>query len=335
VSAAPPGVDARTWHYRDYYGVPPGAAGSGGAAPDEPVATDAPVLVVHGNCQAESLRVLLDGARRSDGTAAWRTVRVPPVHELVASDVAPLRRVLATADAVVAQPVRSGYRDLPIGTSDVLAAAPGARAVLVPIVRDARLRPWQALVRVPGAGKPPVAPYHDLRTLALAADGLGLRTAPRTPSRGGAGDRPTAAAFREVARRSQDELKRRQDRHGTLAADDLLEQAGADASHTVNHPGNEVLLGLARRVVDALGTTAAVTDPGRVLLRSVTAPLEAPVLEALGLPVARARPGWTVDGVEVHDAAVREAQLRWYRDHPEVVAAGLERHGPTMAVLGL
>ena len=47
--AAPPGpTDGRTRHYGDFYGVLPADPADG-----------RPVVVVHGNCQAESLRLLL------------------------------------------------------------------------------------------------------------------------------------------------------------------------------------------------------------------------------------------------------------------------------------
>lgn len=314
VSGPPPGVDGRTWHYRDFYDV-------------APLAEDArPVLVVHGNCQAEALRVVLEHSSQT-----YRTVRVPAVHELTADDVVPLQRLLARCDVLVVQPVRTGYHDLPLGTEDVRAAAARARMVMFPVVRDSRLRPFQALVRVPDVGDPPVVPYHDLRTLALAASIDGSRTAPApagTPE-------VLPEGVREVALRSQEELRRREREHATLVVHDLLEGAGAEASHTLNHPGNPVLVGLAQRVLDALEDGSTAADPGRTLLRSVIAPLDAAVLDALGLDTSHARCGWQVAGEPVTDEAVVEEQLRWYGRHPEVVRAGLDRHAAQLEVLGL
>lgn len=300
-------VDGRTRHYGDFYGV---------VEPAE--SDDRPVLVVHGNCQAEALRVLLERAAPD-----LRCVRVPPVHELTADDVPHLQRLLARCDVLVAQPVRDGYRGLPLGTMEAVAATPLARLVRIPVVRDSRLHPYQALVRVPSAGEPPVVPYHDLRTLSLAA-GRSEQVA--------ASD---AEGLLEVGRRSQAELRRREAEHRTLVVSDLLEQTGADSSHTLNHPGNPVLIGLAQRVLDALGHDGTVGDPGRVLLRSVLAPLHPEVLDALGLDAAAAREVWLVDGEPVDDEHVRAEQLAWYAEHPEVVTAGLERHGAAMTVLGL
>lgn len=314
VEGPPPGVDGRTWHYRDFYHVAP--------ATDD----DRPLLVVHGNCQAEALRVVVEHSSQT-----YRTVRVPAVHELTADDVAPLQRLLTRCDVLVVQPVKAGYHDLPLGTEDVRAAAPQAHAVVFPVVRDSRLHPFQALVRVPTVGDPPVVPYHDLRTLALAASIYGSRTAAAPVGR------PPVLpdGVREVARRSQQELRRREGEHGTLAAHDLLETAGARASHTLNHPGNPVLVGLAQRVLDALEDGSTAADPGRTLLRSVIAPLDAAVLDALGLDTSYARAGWQVDGEPVSDEDVVEEQLRWYGHHPEVVRAGLQRHAAQLEVLGL
>lgn len=53
-------MTGRRQHYAHFYGLAP--------LPSD----DRPLLVVHGNCQAESLRVLLDGA-----ASPVRTVRVP------------------------------------------------------------------------------------------------------------------------------------------------------------------------------------------------------------------------------------------------------------------
>ncbi|MBN1097256.1 hypothetical protein JKP76_15110 [Blastococcus sp. TML/C7B] len=254
--------------------------------------------------------------------APVRTVRLPPVHELTAEDLPHLERVLARVDVLVSQPVRDGYRDLPLGTAEVLArAARRPRSVVVPIVRWAALHPFQVIVRSPGAGEPPVVPYSDLRALSLAAG------RPALP------DVPSADAVRAVRDLSVRELEGRQERHGSLPVVDLLQAAGAAATHTVNHPGNGVLTGLAGRVLAALGLPADVADPGRTLLDSVHAPVLPEVLAALGLEPAAARAEWRVSGSPLADEEVRAAQLRWYAEHPGVAEAGLARHAEAAAAL--
>ncbi|MCX6462086.1 MAG: WcbI family polysaccharide biosynthesis putative acetyltransferase, partial [Pseudonocardiales bacterium] len=115
---------------------------------------------------------------------------------------------------------------------------------------------------------------------------------------------------------------------------DLLLGLGTDAAHTLNHPGNAVLIALARRVQAAVGLPADADDPGRALLGGVRAPLDPDVLNALGLG-AEPRDHWLVDGAPVDDGQVRAAQLDWYADHPQWVAAGLERHARRLEILSM
>ncbi|MEZ0166675.1 WcbI family polysaccharide biosynthesis putative acetyltransferase [Kineococcus sp. LSe6-4] len=302
-------MTGRRQHYAHFHGLLPLSS---------PLERDGrPLVLVHGNCQAESLRVLLAG----DGSTPVRTVRVPPVHELTHEDLPRLQRVLDEVDVIVSQPVREGYRDLPLGTADLLARAPRRpRLVVVPVLRWAALHPFQVIVRSPAAGEPPLVPYHDLRTLTVAA---GRPELPEVPS---------ARAVRAVRDLSARELRARQERHDALPVVDLFEAAGAEATHTVNHPGNAVLRGLAGRVLAALGLPADVPDPGRTLLDSVHAPVLPAVLDALGLP-GPGRADWLVHGEVTTDADVRAAHLRWYAEHPGVAQAGLARHAEAAAEL--
>lgn len=296
-------ADGRRLHYGEFYGLKP--------LPDD---DGRPLVAVHGNCQAESLRVLLDGSVRS--------VRLPPVHELERDDLPHLRRTLTHVSVLVSQPIRPGYRELPLGTAEVTGLLPhGAQTVLFPVMRYAGLFPFQAIVRS-AAGDPPVAPYHDLRTLVQSVTG----TAPRRAA--------TASAYRTVADRSLAELRSRERRHGAVPVSDLVPLAGVDAAHTINHPGNTVLRGLTERVLERLGRAAAVPDPGRTLLNAVHAPLAADVLDALGID-AEPREHWVVAGEAVPDDVVRERQLRWYDEHPDVAPAGMKRHAETLRLLAL
>lgn len=294
--------------------------------------------MVHGNCQAEALRVVLEASDPS-----LDAVRVPPVHELEADDLPYLDRLLARTDLLVAQPVRDDWRDLPVGTAQVHARAPRARLVVVPVIRHTGLHPWGALVRTPWMGDPPTVPYHDLRTILAVARGTGRRPVGHL--------RP--AGFRAVAGRSLDELRRREERHGAVPASDLVEAAGAGAMLTINHPGNPVLVPLAGRVLEACGLSAVARDPGRTLLASVRAPIRPEVLDALGLDPAAAdaawgarqapppdghRAGgdtWDVGGTRIDDDAVAREQAAWYAERGPVVAAALERYAPAIEALGL
>jgi hypothetical protein len=294
----------RRAHYGDFYG----------GVHDEPVA------VVWGNCQAEAVRVLLAGSP----SFPLKTVRVPPVHELAASDLDPLRRLLAHTALVMSQPVCAGYRNLPLGTAEVAAALPPPAKVLRwPVVRYIGLYPFSAIIRHPGDPSldPPVVPYHDLRTLSLAA---GHRApGPQDPE-----------VYRSIAASSVAELASRE-RGGTdVVVSDLLTPFGSETAHTLNHPGNRLLIALVHRLQTALGLPADASDPGRTLLGAIRAPLEAPVVAALGLD-ASPREDWTLDGRCVPAEEVKESHIRWYRDNPTCLDEGLRRHAERLALLGL
>lgn len=299
----------RRAHFADFYDGPPG---------------DGPVAFVHGNCQAESLRILL----AASPTFPFRTVRVPPAHELAAEDLPALDRLVSRTALLLSQPVREDYRGLPIGTGQLEARlGGGGRVVRWPVIRFTGLHPYSAIVRHPSdrSAVPPVVPYHDLRILAVAAGRLrGIDDVPEVaPER-----------LREVGADSVEELARRERLNTDVGVSDLLIGYGVDAAHTLNHPGNRVLVALARRVQAAVGAPVDAEDPRRELLGGIRAPLEYGVLEARGLDVA-ARPDWLVDGVAVAVETVRRAQLGWYSSHPEWVGAGLHRHAHRMRTLGL
>lgn len=278
--------------------------------------------MVHGNCQAEAVRVVIDAS-----TDAVCTVRMPPVHELTADDLPALARVLARADVIASQPVADGYRDLPIGTAELARLAPRAQVIRWPVVRYVGLHPYGALVRRPWRGDPPVVPYHDLRTILAVARGLGH------------GQRPTghgrADGFRAVAAASLDGLRERERAGDLVAVADLVEAAGDRAMHTINHPGNAVLVPLAERILRAAGIAAPGRNPGRTLLGAIEAPVAPEVLEALGLPTSSARSDWhTPDGV-VTEEVVAAGQYDWYTDRADLVAAALDRYSPAIEALGL
>ncbi|MBD8539748.1 WcbI family polysaccharide biosynthesis putative acetyltransferase [Frigoribacterium sp. CFBP 8751] len=305
--------DGRTRHYGDFYGL------------SEPEGDGAIALVV-GNCQAESLRIFLDGA----GLTA---VRMPPVHELTAADLPQLERWLGRAGLLVSQPVRDDYHDLPLGTAQLAAMLPReARVVRVPVVRFAGLYPAHVIVRPPSDVSlvPPVVEYHDVRLIAEAAG----RPLPADALR--------PAVVRSVAELSLAELRRREVAHDTVVASDLFEVGAGtegagtprfDQMRTLNHPGNPVWTALASRVRDRLGLPEHVVDPGRPVLSSVHAPREQAVIDAWGLD-AEPTDHWVVGGERVGADEVRRAHLAWYAEHPDAVEAALARHADTFALWG-
>lgn len=268
--------------------------------------------VVLGNCQAESLRIAVTGSDLP-------TVRLPPVHELTASDLPFLDRALEGARVVITQPIRDDYRDLPVGTRQLRARLPRSTAlIVVPAVRHRSLHPVQAVVRIPGVAvtDPPLVAYHDLR---LIAEALGERLAPLTPD-----------LVRRVAADSTGALRTREEQAGAVPISDVFDRPHADLLRTMNHPGNPVFIELALRVRDRLGLALELPPIGRPLLSSIIAPLEPVVVETWGLEASPADSGtadsWTVEGERIPAEVVAEAHRRWYREHPDALATAADRH---------
>ncbi|MCS5480351.1 WcbI family polysaccharide biosynthesis putative acetyltransferase [Corynebacterium sp. YIM 101645] len=300
---------ARRRHYGSFYRISP-----------VPGASGRPFVTVLGNCQAESLRLLLDSSGLVD------SFRIPPVHEFTAEDVDLLREVLARTDVLVTQPVRPDYRDLPVGTAQLMELLPaGARTVTYPVLRWDGLMPYLAIVRDPAdpSRNPPVVPYHDLRILVAASRGL---------------DRPldpcaSAAALRAAAELSVGQLRSRETHHGTVVISDVLETS--PQWHTINHPDNATLAVLAQRVLDEIIPGGTVTAPAdREMLGGLSAPLDPGAAGALGVDVT-GRELWRAGGTPLDPGELVARQLEFYRLHPGLVAAGLRRHAERLELLGL
>jgi len=301
----------RRRHYGDFYQVNPTKRHD-----------NRPFVVVMGNCQAESLRILLDSAGTVD------SFRIPPVHEFTAEDVELLAPVLARADVLVSQPIRDGYRDLPLGTAELAALLPpGASVIRYPVLRWDGLMPFHAIIRDPAdpSRNPLVVPYHDLRLVVAADRGL---DAPVDVD-------PGAPAFREAAALSIGHLRTREQHHGTVVVSDHLETA--PVWHTINHPSNETLAYMAQQVLDEIVPGGTVTPPAdREMLGGLQAPVEPRAAHALGVPdAAVGREQWTAAGDPLDWPSLVAEQLAFYREHPQIVAAGLTRHAERLALLGL
>jgi hypothetical protein len=310
----------RLRHYREFYG-----AEVDGAEPND---AQVPLWLVLGNCQAEALRRVLDAV----ADRPYRTVRVPPVHELGADDIPHLQALLRRTAVLLTQPIRDDYRDLPLGSAQLAAAVPASATVLRwPVIRYAGLYPFQVIVRHPAdrSVDPPEVPYHDLRTIGAALRGRAL-------------DAPwdvdvAPAQFRAVAQASQSALADRERRDTDVAVSDVLPDAGADAAHAINHPGNTVFVTLARRILAALdvrGDVATTALGDRALLGSVYAPLEQRVLDALDI-TAQARTRWLFHGESIDPERVHRIQMTWYQHNPDFLRLAVERHRSTIDLLGL
>ncbi len=301
-------TEARRNHYAGFYGLSPLPAG-------------APLVVVFGNCQAESLRIMLEGADIG-------SVRIPPVHELTAADLPHLQRVLSHTEILVSQPVNEGYRGMPLGTTQVAGLLKSAgRLCVIPNIFYAGLYPYQALVRAPSDPSltPPIVAYHDLRVLAEAAGLVDDQIYQQTLS---------TAQVLTIADLALAELRRRETQDGSLVISDVFAKPTFGHMRTINHPGNLVFRTLADRVRESLGLMAGTADVGRELLNDVRAPKEVSVIEAFGLAESPTS-HWMVGGESVSSEEVRQAHLQWYHEHPDAVVGGLERHRDVLQILGL
>ena len=271
------------------------------------------LLVVVGNCQAESTRKLLMSTGHFTGE------RIAPVHELEAADMGWFLDLVARADVLVTQPIRDDYRGLPVGTRQLRTSA---RRVVVPVLRFDGLMPYQAIIRDPHdpSLNPPVVPYHDLRTL-VAAAGYSPAAA------------PSPEVYRRAAAMSVEQIRRREQAHGTVVVSDYLQTN--PVWHTVNHPDNATLAFMASRVLEALGLSDEPAPPDYEMLGGLDAPVDAAAAAALGVAVD-GRDEWRERGGGVIDAdEIRAAQLEFYRERPALVAHGLQRHAERIANLGL
>ena len=277
-------------------------------------------LTVVGNCQAESLRRLISSPGDLEST------RIPPVHELEPGDMGWFGDMLARTDILVTQPIRNDYRGLPVGTAQTLEQLPrGARHVVVPVLRYDGLMPYQAIIRDPADSSlnPPVVPYHDLRILAAASRGM---SAPVTHT-------PSSDAYVRAAAMSVEQIRSREQRHGSVIVSDYLETA--PVWHTVNHPDNGTLAVVASRARKALGLGGDIVLPDYEMLGELDAPIDALAASALGVTVD-GRTAWTRrGGDEICWDEIVSAQLEHYRARPSLVAHGLERHAARIANLEL
>lgn len=272
-----------------------------------------PLLVVVGNCQAESTRKLLMSTGHFTGE------RIAPVHELDAADMGWFLDLVARADVLVTQPIRDNYRGLPVGTRQLRTSA---RRVVVPVLRFDGLMPYQAIIRDPvyPSLNPPVVPYHDLRTLAAAAGYAGAAS-------------PSPDALRRAAAISVEQMRVRERAHGAVVVSDYLETT--PVWHTVNHPDNATLAFMASRVLEELGLSDEPVAPDYEMLGGLDAPIDAAAADALSVSVA-GREEWRERDAGVIDAdEIRAAQLEFYRERPALVAHGLQRHAERIANLGL
>ena len=150
---------------------------------------------------------------------------------------------------------------------------------------------------------------------------------------------PTPEAVWAAREESLRQLRVRQDAHHALDAASILDAAGPNAVHVINHPGNGVLTEVAAAILAEAGLSATGPDPGRVLLGGIRAPIYASTLEVLGHDpddlIGGPHDDWIIHGEHIPEQDIAAEHLRWYARNPSVVTAGLARHEQLISRLGL
>lgn len=267
-------------------------------------------LVVVGNCQAESLRIVLSDVGPS--------FRIPPVHEWEPEDMPYVTAAIERAGVLVCQPIRDDYRGLPAGTNQLARYA--KRVVLYPVMRFNALNPYLAIVRPPSAPSldPPVVPYHDLRILTSLTGYEQVRE-------------PDYGAILED---TVHEMRIREDANGSVRMSDYLRTF--PIWHTLNHPDNATMEELGRRVLSSIDPAAnpslAKAPADRQMLGNLRSPIDAAAARHFGVDVSR--PHWLQGGHELPYQDIVAAQTGFYANHPDALDAGITRHAELLDQLG-
>ncbi len=250
--------------------------------------------VFYGNCQAGAVSGLLE--RTPAFARRHEVVPVRGVHEVTVEQVERVRAAFASADVVVTQAVRDGYHELPLGSEQMLAlCGPGVRVIRIPKLYSP-LFPFLVYYNGPVSAVRGAMHYGDVRAVARAS---GVDTPPEPD-----GIRALAAASLERSAA----VDAAADVHVSARA--FAPGVRERAMFTTNHPRRVTLELLRAGVLEQLGLPVEPLDDDEEPLDGYRAPLEPPVIEALGLD---ATPGgsWTtprgpvgVDDLIAADAAM-------------------------------
>ena len=331
------GVTDRTRHYGQFYGLfpLPGSSDAAGTSNATSTATACPRVVVVGNCQAESLRIVLNSSEPID------SFRIPPIHEWTQEDMPFVHHALRWANVLVSQPVRDNYRGLPCGTAQlekmlraqIMDNEGEAQVIRFPVLRFSALNPAWVIVRSPAdtSLNPPIVPYHDITILAE----LGGLT------------RVNPADYPGILDLNVKQMEERERAHGTVIMSDYLRTC--PTWHTLNHPDNATLERLGVQVQQAIAKRriewAHLAEPSD----QVSAPMDREMLGHLREPVDTAawetlvpnnpqvpadRDSWTLHGRPLDPEEIAFAHRRFYTDHPEFVTSAMTRHATLLRLLG-
>jgi hypothetical protein len=268
-------------------------------------------------------------------TDVYDLIPVPPVHRISRREISALRRLLGRTRLLIAQPVNNGYRSLGLGLDEMAESLPRDAQVVrwAPLYWDA-LFPFSVTIHRSNRRKvrAPVVGHHDLRLLVGAHHGddeMG-RALFGAPEVSGSG-------VRFVLENCESRLRAREE-HCDVKMLDFVSASDVEphAFHSFNHPTRLVLEELASRVHSEVGlsyeinASPAADEP----LGDLRLPLEAPVLQARSLQTD-SREDWIRHGRLQPRAEIAQRHLSWYREHSDVVEAGITEHRDRCTALGL
>lgn len=292
-----------------------------------------PTAIVYGNCQAEALRRIL--VTHEGFAQTYDVVRVPAVHEITAPQLSRLERLLRRADLLITQDIKTGYRGLALGTSEIIASLPADAVVLrYPVAFFEGLFPFQIYIQRgldPIASPAPITDYHDLRHLYAARRGWTAEVAARWLDQ--LSIPPSWVS--ENAGRSVAELEAREaDLDAKISG--AVRSAPTTTFHTINHPTNELVVHVAGQLLAQLGhaDSDSVLASHQTYLDTLKAPLEPQVVQALGgRDDGHLRQDWVTPRGTFDRRAVLSAHLDAFARDPQLLADGVAKHAERLAWL--
>jgi Polysaccharide biosynthesis enzyme WcbI len=294
-----------------------------------------PIVLVYGNCQAEALRRIL--ITHKEFAAGYQLLRVPAVQDISGRELFLLQRLLPRVQILISQEIKPDYRQMRLGTEQIIAGLPPSAQVLrYPVAYFEGVFPFHVYVNRganPLATSAPISDYHDLRIMHAASRGWSAATTTRWLAE----LEPDAGWVRRNAERSLHLLDRRE---AQMAAQ--LTAVIRDSDHlttgfnTINHPANALVTELARQLLQHLGYPDAdsVLGSQQTYLDHLKAPREPGILRALGAePGPDDRDLWSNPTGAFTQAEVTAAHLELYAHDPELLGFGLRKHQERLSEL--
>uniref|UniRef100_UPI0025DE9DF0 WcbI family polysaccharide biosynthesis putative acetyltransferase n=1 Tax=uncultured Thiocystis sp. TaxID=1202134 RepID=UPI0025DE9DF0 len=239
-------------------------------------------IYFHGNCQMTPLQKMIAEVY-PDWMSSVREVHTP---EAIA-DEALFRTEVKSADVVIAQPVRGGYRGIGwLSFASILELVrPDCRVITIPsLFFRGQLPCWYYLGRSEGRFPSLRMRYHNLHIAAMTVIGMSDQEASKTLYSSDLYTREFVNSQLHVAIKA---IQDREQEHQMLRVSDLYEESCRlePVGHTINHPTRTMMAKIANRILCELGFPPSVSPEGEDYLSKPHLPLLPSVEQHLGLPL--------------------------------------------------